>query len=316
MATAGTTPFNAKLRELIADRGVSLRALARAVFVDPGYLSRVANGHRQPAADLVQLLDTELGADGVLVALADERLDQAIQDPHQVDATALDTMAELLAATRRLEDVTSAGTVLPTIRSYIDIVDQFAGEARAPVRSTAVGLASELTQYAGWLQVPLRRWAAAERYLDRATVLGMEAGDAQRTATALSFAAYTAMRQGKTRQAAALNEAASRDTAVDLGLRTYITYQGAEILAGDDNQEARRLLHEAEGLAGRIDPAALPPSGYWYIPEFFLGTHAFVLDKLGERERARELMAESLAALPTEWRTAEWAERRRTFLAT
>jgi hypothetical protein len=68
-------------------------------------------------------------------------------------------------------------------------------------------------------------------------------------------------------------------------------------------------------MVDRIDPAELTAHTYWYIPAFFRGTHAFVLDKLGERDRARELMARSLEELPAEWRISEWAERRRAFLA-
>ena len=195
------------------------------------------------------------------------------------------------------------------------MIERFAREARGGVRPAAVGLASELHQYAGWLHLPLRRWARAERYLDRAVVLGMEADDPQRVTTGLSFAAYAAMRQDQTQKAAALSQAARRDTRVNPGLRTYVTYQAAEILAAADKPAAYRLLTEAEAMVDRIDPAELVESTYWYTPAFFLGTHAFVLDKLGERNRARELMAESLAALPEEWRTAEWAERRRAFLA-
>ncbi|HEX6355618.1 helix-turn-helix transcriptional regulator [Actinophytocola sp.] len=307
--------FGDKVRELMAAQGVSgLRALAARVPVDPGHLSRVLNGTKPASLELARRLDDELSADGALVALVDARLAQADRTPRRVDTAALDSVASLLASTRRLEDVTSAATVLPTVREYLAMVGRFAEEARAAVRPTAVGLTSELTQYAGWLHVPMRRWSAAERLLDRATVLGMEAGDPQRTTTALSFAAYTAMRQGNIRRAAALSEAARRDTNLHPGWRTYVTYQAAEILAGDDKPAAYRLLAEAEAMVDRIDPAALTEHTYWYVPAFFRGTHAFVLDKLGERERARELMAQSLEELPAEWRSSQWAERRRRFL--
>ncbi|OLF18160.1 hypothetical protein BU204_07910 [Actinophytocola xanthii] len=295
-------------------RGIPLRPLARRIPVDPGHLSKVVNDRKAPSAELAQRLDDELGAEGSLVVLADDRLALAGENPRRVDMAVLDSVAELLAKTRRLEDSTSAATVLPAVREYTVMVERFAAEAPSKVRPDAIGLASELHQYAGWLNVPLRRWSTAERLLERAAVLGMEANDRQRTATALSFSAYTAMRRHQTRKATALNDAAGRDTGVDLGLRTYIAYQGAEILAGDDDAEARRLLAVAEGMSAKIDPKDLTSSGYWYTAEFFQGTHAFILDKLGEHDRARELMAESLAALPEEWRNAEWAERRRAFL--
>lgn len=307
--------FGDKAKQLMGAQGVTLRGLARRTNFDAGYLSRVLNGRKPAGADLAARLDAELGADGSLVALADERVAKAVDAPQRVDTAVLDSVADMLAATRRLEDATSAATVLPSVREYLSMVSRFARDADAPRRPGTVGLHSELHQYAGWLYIPMRRWSDSERFLDRAVVLGMEANDPQRTATALSFGAYGSMRRGDIRKASALNEAASRDTSVAPGLRCYIVHQGAEILAGDDNAEARRLLREAEKLADRLDPGDLTDSGYWYTREFFAGTRAFILDKLGEHERAKELMAESLSALPTEWRESEWAERRREFLA-
>lgn len=292
-----------------------MRALSRRTFYDVGHLSRVLNGRKPPSAELARKVDAELGADGRLAALADERLSQAAENPRRVDAEVLDSVAAMLAVTRRLEDATSASSVYPTVRTYMAMVERFAAEAKAAVRPAAVGLASELHQYAGWLSVPMRRWSTAERMLDRAVVLGLEAGDPLRTTLALSFSAYTAMRRGDLRRADALSEASIRDDHVDAGLRTYTVYQRAEILArAGERTAAYRLLNEADTMVDHL-PAAdeLSDSGYWYTPAFFRGNHAFVLAKLGEHVAAKRMMAESLAALPDEWRTSEWAERRRAF---
>jgi transcriptional regulator with XRE-family HTH domain len=322
--------FGDEMRRLLAARGVSLRELSRRTHYDVAYLSRAMRGLQRPSPELAEAVDHELSADGVLARLATEqdavgtvltpddaeRLALAEASPQRVDAAVLDSVAGMLAATRRLEDATSAATVLPVVREHLALVNRFAADAHSTVRPQAVGLASELHQYAGWLHVPLRRWKLAERLLDRAVVLGLEAGDPQRTAAALSFAAYTAMRRGELHKAHALSDAAGRDERTDIGLRTYIAYQRAELLAMDgEPASAYRLLGEADAMVDRLpDPADLPGSGYWYVPEFFLGNHAFVLDRLGEPCEARRLMAESLASLPEEWRDSEWAQRRRAFV--
>src|SRR5215207_1865759 len=62
--------FGEQARRLMAERGVSLRALARAVNYDVGYLSRALNDRQAPSSSLVGALDRELGAAGALVALA------------------------------------------------------------------------------------------------------------------------------------------------------------------------------------------------------------------------------------------------------
>lgn len=311
------TSFSERARELMAQQGVSLRELARRAHYDKAHVSRVLNGHKPPTPALAARLDAALDAGGALSALADERLGRATEHPEQVDTEALDGLAGMLAAARRLEDATCATTVLPVVGEYLNLAKRFAQQARSGVRAAAVGLAAELHQYAGWLQVSLKRWQQAEQHLNRAVLLGLEANDPLRTANGLSFAAYAALRRGNLSRAGALSEAAGRDSRVDPGLRTYVTYQRAEILAHNrDKATARRLLGAAESMVEQLpNPTELPASGYWYIPAFFRGCHAFALGALGEHATAKRIMAESLDELPPELRNAEWTERRRTFIS-
>lgn len=265
--------------------------------------------NRRAVSPLAVSLDT---VDGLTPDEA-ERLSQAQECPRRTDHAAVDAVAGVLAAVRRLEDQTGAATVLPTVAAQRDLLTSLAGGARRPARASAVGLLSEITQYLGWLSIPLGRWADAERFLDRAAVLATEADDPNRRSTALSFAAYRALRQGDLRSADALSEAACRDERVHIGLRTYETYQRAEVLARDgDSTGAMRLLHQADSLLDHLPPPdELPSFGYWYVPAFFLGQKGFVLKALGDRQGAREAGRASLAAMPAEWAQSEWAARRR-----
>lgn len=53
------TPFGARLRELRAARGVTLKAMAAALQVSPAYLSALEHGHRgMPTWTLVQRVIT------------------------------------------------------------------------------------------------------------------------------------------------------------------------------------------------------------------------------------------------------------------
>jgi len=48
------TPFGARLRELRAERGISLRQMAADLMVSPAYLSALEHGHRgRPGAGLI-----------------------------------------------------------------------------------------------------------------------------------------------------------------------------------------------------------------------------------------------------------------------
>jgi transcriptional regulator with XRE-family HTH domain len=102
------TTFGERARELMAAQGLNVRELARRSFYDKAHVSRVLNGQKVPGAELARRLDSVLGADGTLAELADDRLARAAQGQLRVDSTVLASVVEMLAATRRLEDVTSA----------------------------------------------------------------------------------------------------------------------------------------------------------------------------------------------------------------
>ena len=60
----------AEVRRLMAERGMSLRGLARATGDDPSLLSKYVNGKRPMPAHVAERLDDELGGGGELAALA------------------------------------------------------------------------------------------------------------------------------------------------------------------------------------------------------------------------------------------------------
>lgn len=241
------------------------------------------------------------------------RLTHVSRCARRVDRPALDSLAEVLASVRRLEDETSAADVLPSVLAQRSLIDRLATEAPQQLHSTAVGLASEIEQYLGWLAIPGRRWEDSRHHLDRAAVLALQADDPQRLATALSFQAYRSMRCDELPTADALSQAAGRDTRIETGLRTYLVFQRAEILArSGDKQNAVKLLSDADHMIDHLPPVdELPSSGYWYTPAFFLGQKAFALDALGDSDAARDSAAACLAEMPPEWATSEWATRRR-----
>ncbi|MGX9889326.1 nSTAND1 domain-containing NTPase [Streptomyces sp. NPDC002276] len=62
--------FGSELRRRRKAAGLSLKALAEAVFSDKGFISRVENGHRRPDELFARRCDERLGAGGELLALA------------------------------------------------------------------------------------------------------------------------------------------------------------------------------------------------------------------------------------------------------
>lgn len=58
--------FAAEVRRLMAERGMSLRGLAKAASYDPSYLSKVLSGHKPSSPYLAARLDDVLGAGGAI----------------------------------------------------------------------------------------------------------------------------------------------------------------------------------------------------------------------------------------------------------
>ncbi len=289
------------------------RAALRAVL---GATSDAELGFGQQASSqepLKQPQTAELDPTRVWTPDEEARVSYVSGCARRIDQPALDALAGTLAAVRRLEDETSAADVLPSVVAQARLADRFADNAPSGLHSTALGLASEIAQYRGWLAIPREHWDESRNHLDRAAVLAVQADDPTRLATALSFNAYRAMLVNDIPTAASLADAAGRENRVDPGLRTYMTMQRAEIAAyGQDTNRAARLLAEADRMIEQLPPAEeLPDSSYWYIPSVLTGHKGFVLHALGDHAAARRAAAESLDAMPDTWRQAEWAAQHR-----
>ena len=61
--------FGAELVRLMDDRGVGVRQLARACYVNPSHVSNLRSGKARPSPELAEQIDKYLGAGGRLAAL-------------------------------------------------------------------------------------------------------------------------------------------------------------------------------------------------------------------------------------------------------
>ena len=68
--------FAAEVRRLMAERGISLRGLAKASNYDPSYLSKVLSGHKPSSPYLAARLDDALGAGGAIRDAVQQPLSQ------------------------------------------------------------------------------------------------------------------------------------------------------------------------------------------------------------------------------------------------
>jgi transcriptional regulator with XRE-family HTH domain len=314
--------FGEALHRLRQAAGLSQPALSRRVPISQTSLSRYEHDRQAVDPRTADRLDELLNAGGALRALLPpspcavltpddgDRIVHAVAAPSRVDRRTVDALADVLVATRRLEDATSAAAVLPMVRQQLATVRSMTAEAPSAVRPAAASVASQCSQYLGWLLLATGHGDQAVGQFDAAISLGAEADDPTSFAHGLSFKAYAALLAEQPGTAASLSAAARRDRRVYLPMRAYDAYQEALALATEaDEAAALRVLGEGNDLAAAAaeDDGEAPAGAYWYTPSFLQAQHGLVLLRLGRHDQAADLLALGLDAWPDELRNTEWA---------
>lgn len=331
MEEDGRARFAEQVAALREQAGRSLAEVAAAAHVARGYVHHIEHGRRWPTHGVAQALDNALDAGGDLVAAweaADarpkaaamavdpedrERVALVVGHPRRVDAATVCALADVLAATRRLEDRIGSAAVLPGVRANRALACSLLVDARGPIRDRVGALAGELHQYLGWLLGETGHFEQAQRELDAALALGVEFDDPVLASLALSFKGHLAWMVGDPHGVIELSRAASRDQRVFITQHAYTVYLEARgwALAGEP-AEVMRVLRRADELAERAvaRQAQAPPSLYWCGSGFFTLQRGFTWHTLGNARfapRAATDLTNGLHDLPDAERDSEWA---------
>jgi transcriptional regulator with XRE-family HTH domain len=325
--------FGEALRRRRESAGLPQPQLARRVPISQASLSRYERGLQAVDPSIADRLDDILKAGGSLRALlptdavgsalrfvtppqtvldADDadRLAYVAEHPRQVDRAAVDALAGVLAASRRLEDAVGAPLVIEPVRGYLRLVERLTVDARGPLRSPVVSLAAQVAQFAAWLHTSVGNYDVARSLFDRATEWGLEVDDADMVSTALDLKGYIAWRVGQLGPMLGLSAAAGRTTGAGPGVRALAAQQQARAhaLLGDGDATDRKL-DEATELADRAaeHPDDEPPWIYFHSPDFLVMQRGRAYRYLGRFSQAAALLDAGLSALPAEIRAAEWA---------
>lgn len=308
-------------RRALRDAGYSATAAAKAVPVDPGYLSRVLNGKQRPSVALARRLDELLGTGGALAATvldADEqaRVARSAAAPSRLDAGTVDALAGVLAAYRRLDDTVSAPTIIPAVLAQMKAVQKLLKGARGPHRDRLVAVTSEWTQVGGWVLAEDGQYAAAVRLLDEAVDLADEARDGTLAAQSLNFKGFVARQQGRHQGVARWYAAAAFTAGAHPAQRLGDLLQAAAGLAElGQRDDALRLVDSAEGLADTAATLPPPETAYWLTPEFNRLNMGLANLGLARYADAADHITAGLAGLPPELRNAPWTAEHRDALA-
>jgi transcriptional regulator with XRE-family HTH domain len=331
--------FGERMRALMAERGLSLRKLAKSVHYDLGYLSKVSRDLKPPSQELAQALDAALDAAGELAGLAppsrarlwrppsvpdtlngaytpddEERLLLATERPSRVDTGVLDALATVLTGQRHLEDAIGAGALVVPVGAQLKQITAMLRDTSGPHRNRLGRIVAEWTTYTGWLHAALRQDARALALLGRAEDLADDFADGTVAQIATSFRGYVARQQGRHRAVIRASCAAMATPGGHPMQRTFDILQAAQGYAALDKRErARELLDDAAERAARSTEP--PPPVYWYSEPFFQLNIGLALVDLGEFRDAAEMLRTGIEGIPADQRDAEWMAEYKNALA-
>lgn len=283
---------------------MSLAQMADATGYSKSYLGLVETGVKPVQPWHVEAYERVLGVNI-------DRLAQTAQAPRSVDAQALEDLSSILSATRRLEDLAGAVCVLPTVRGLTVLSHTLAKAARGPLTEPSLAVASEVSQYRGWLEHTTGSPRGARMSLDQAVKLGADSGDPDRLSQGLSFRGYVDLAAGAAGLPAAADytQASLRVRGVHPGLHVYNLFQQARVHArAGDLQAAQRVLAEADKAADLLTEPP-PEAGYWYSEPFWALQRGRILHVLGQVDAALSEIREAIEAMPADQRGSEWLAR-------
>lgn len=269
--------FGSRVRALLTERGMSLRATARALNYDPAYLSRVLNGRQQPSEALATALDGLLDADGALVSLAAPEVRQpepGAERPTGVDediAHMRASVAHLLAHDNRYGSTAVAPAAVQVWRAEQRKLDRGAVPDRA--RTGYLSAVAELAEIAGWLLFDSRQWDASRTAFLESHLLARQAGDRTMEWFALDMLAMHDVQTGRAGEALRIADELLTGLRVPPRVTLLARVRRGRALAqvGDHRRALAELGGARAGLEDSISPR--DPAWAWWVNDSELTGH-------------------------------------------
>lgn len=330
--------FARRLAALMEERGLGVRALARRVPCDAGYISRLRNDKVSPSAKVARRLDEVLGAGGELAASAVLTVDSAFTPddpddagrlafaaryPSRLDGRAIGSLAAVLATQRELEDRVGSAPMLTPVAAQATTAETLVKDAPAPLRTRLLDVTAQYCYFHGWLNESTGRLNRAVTLYDRALGQAVEAGDADLISELMSMKGHIAWARGDVPEAVRLSQAAQRDPGVHPGQHAISAMQEARALAvlGDASGANRRLTDAGNALARAEEhDGERPPWLYYHSPAFFAVQRGRVWLHLGAHDSrwtraAVTALTAGVAGLDETARQSEWGASYLLYLA-
>ncbi|WP_079053954.1 helix-turn-helix domain-containing protein [Streptomyces graminilatus] len=259
--------FGPRLRVLLADKGVSMRAAARSLNYDVAYLSRVINGRQHPSGQLARALDELLGTDGELLSLAVRDAPSPVSEHPPGPTAEIERMkagaAYLLDHADRHGGDTVAPAAVQVWQSAQRKLDS--GEIPESDQSRYLSAVSEAAEVAGWLLFDAGKFTSARAAFLESHMLARHAGDRKMQWFALDMLAMVdteCCRPGETRRVAE-ELLSQRRTPPRVALLARMRRGRALAQMGD----RQRALSDLEAARGGLEDSltARDPEWAWWV---------------------------------------------------
>jgi transcriptional regulator with XRE-family HTH domain len=313
--------FAETLRRLRAERGLSLRDLARRAVHGKSYIQELETGRKVPSAEVAARLDDALGASGMLAAMvypqtAMSGVDDefaALDLAHRVGAS--DVSAETLDRLDTAVDDLAVGyarippeQLLPRVRQHLRYVRRLLdGRTTLAQHRRLLVSGGWLSLLAATVHIDLRHRGAAGANLTAAGQLAEHAGHDELAAWCVETRAWDVLTVGDYRHAVELSQQAQALAPRGSSALIQATAQEGRAWARMGRQkETRNALHRVARLVSPLPVPDRPEHHYRYDPGKAISYAATTLAWAGDpaaEEYARQVLVE-LEAVNRPRRTA------------
>lgn len=250
---AGVGDFGVELARLRVQRGWTVRELARRACVSEGQICNLESGRRNPTPAAAAACDAAIGADGVLVHLAENaRRGTPVDRPVEVDVLVAGH-GRILAALKDIGRSSGPRFVDATLRSAARTLTDAAAHAEPARRDEVWLLASGVAEYTGWMAQEAGNSAEALRWTELAVRWGENGGDATMAAYALVRRAFIAEHRGDATTAISLAGRAAEHPAATPLIRAHAARREAQGHASTGDHGACREALERSRAHARED---------------------------------------------------------------
>lgn len=288
--------FGRIARAALNDRGMSIRAAARAPNFDHAYLSRVFAGKQLPSPQLAEALDRLLATGGALVDLADQLAEAATlsglappaslsdflpeEDPlaplasragRRIDMEDVRERAQRVHALRLADDVVYGRDLIgPALRELRKAVRIYRESTHTDdVGRELLRTIGELAQICGWISADAGQHSEAEQIYRLGLSAADTAGDSTLAGNLLGSLAYMASNTGREQEGVEMATAASEGApeAPPRARALFLDRVAWTHAKAGQAQPAMRALAEAhEAITSDHNRPEEPTWTYWVSP--------------------------------------------------